>query len=189
MLLSGWTVVPTGPGQTWYPVVACSTPHPALIDTYLWFILLPPDREWYSTEEGYQDDHNPFTQVSEEFTKKKEQQLEVCMQKHLTPRQVQIKKDNEVWENNRLARSGVVQQLQVDDGFDEEAENRVNLLVYNIVPPFLDGRIVFTKHPEPVVHVRDPTSDMAVIARKGEWSKKCKRVPESDCTKIRYPCL
>jgi pre-mRNA-splicing factor ATP-dependent RNA helicase DHX38/PRP16 len=34
-------------------------------------------------------------------------------------------------------------------------------------PPFLDGRVVFTKQAEPVMPVKDPTSDMAIIARKG----------------------
>lgn len=34
-------------------------------------------------------------------------------------------------------------------------------------PPFLDGRIVFTKQAEPVMPIKDPTSDMAIISRKG----------------------
>lgn len=34
-------------------------------------------------------------------------------------------------------------------------------------PPFLDGRVVFTKQAEPVMPIKDPTSDMAIIARKG----------------------
>lgn len=50
--------------------------------------------------------------------------------------------------------SGVVQRLEVDEDFDEEQQNRVHLLVHNIVPPFLDGRIVFTKQPEPVIPVK-----------------------------------
>lgn len=35
----------------------------------------------------------------------------------------------------------------------QESVDRVHLLVHNIVPPFLDGRIVFTKQPEPVIPV------------------------------------
>lgn len=50
--------------------------------------------------------------------------------------------------------SGVVQKLEVDEDFEEENEAKVHLLVHNIVPPFLDGRIVFTKQPEPVVPLK-----------------------------------
>jgi len=54
--------------------------------------------------------------------------------------------------------SGVVQKLEVDDDFEDDQEARVHLLVHNIVPPFLDGRIVFTKQPEPVIPVKVHTS-------------------------------
>lgn len=40
-------------------------------------------------------------------------------------------------------------------------------LCIDIKPPFLDGRIVFTKQAEPVMPIKDPTSDMAIISRKG----------------------
>ena len=53
-----------------------------------------------------------------------------------------------------MLRSGAVQKIEYDDEFDEENEARVHLLVHNIVPPFLDGRMVFTKQPEPVVPVK-----------------------------------
>ena len=60
----------------------------------------------------------------------------------------------------------MVTRTQFDEDFDESDEAKVHLLVHNIVPPFLDGRIVFTKQPEPVVPIKDPTSDMATVARK-----------------------
>lgn len=49
--------------------------------------------------------------------------------------------------------SGVVQRLEVDEDFEEDNATRVHLLVHNLVPPFLDGRIVFTKQvsPQPAV--------------------------------------
>lgn len=54
------------------------------------------------------------------------------------------------------------------DFFDDESdENRVTLLVQNVVPPFLDGRFVFTKQSKPIVPVKDATSDLAVVATKG----------------------
>ena len=53
-----------------------------------------------------------------------------------------------------MLRSGVVEKLNYDEDFEDENEARVHLLVHNIVPPFLDGRIVFTKQPEPVVPIK-----------------------------------
>ncbi|KAJ8681587.1 hypothetical protein QAD02_017379 [Eretmocerus hayati] len=122
------------------------------------------DREWYGLgdEEG-----RHFDDVSEEYTQKKEMELEAKKQKRLSAQQRQINKDNELWERNRMLTSGVVSSLDHDDDFDDEGEARVHLLVHNVVPPFLDGRIVFTKQPEPVIPVRDPTSPMALVSRKG----------------------
>jgi len=59
-----------------------------------------------------------------------------------------------MWEINRMLRSGAVTRTYYDDDFEEENEARIHLLVHNIVPPFLDGRIVFTKQPEPVIPVK-----------------------------------
>ncbi|VDN33332.1 unnamed protein product, partial [Gongylonema pulchrum] len=108
--------------------------------------------------------------VSQEYIEKKEKQWQQKREKpRLTVRQQQIKKDNEMWENNRLARSGVVSLTdEQSDFFDDESdENRVTLLVQNVVPPFLDGRFVFTRQSKPVVPVKDATSDLAVVATKG----------------------
>ncbi|XP_054286670.1 pre-mRNA-splicing factor ATP-dependent RNA helicase PRP16 [Macrosteles quadrilineatus] len=125
------------------------------------------DREWYALDDGADTANNPFSNVSEEYARKKEQQLEQRKKKRMSAQQRQINKDNELWERNRMLTSGVVQSVDVDDDFDEESEARVHLLVHNIVPPFLDGRIVFTKQPEPVIPVKDASSDMAMVARKG----------------------
>lgn len=125
------------------------------------------DREWYSIDEGYDEVHNPFSTIPEEYTKKKEEALEQRKIKKVSAQQRQINKDNEKWETNRMLTSGVVLKVDVDEDFEEENEARVHVLVHNIVPPFLDGRIVFTKQPEPVLPVKDPTSDMAIVSRKG----------------------
>lgn len=44
--------------------------------------------------------------------------------------------------------SGVVHRIEVDEDFEEDNSAKVHLLVHNLVPPFLDGRIVFTKQVE-----------------------------------------
>jgi pre-mRNA-splicing factor ATP-dependent RNA helicase DHX38/PRP16 len=55
----------------------------------------------------------------------------------------------------------------VDTDFTNDDDVRVLLLVHDRRPPFLDGSVVFTKQAEPVLPLRDPTSDMAVIAKSG----------------------
>ncbi|KAK7169839.1 hypothetical protein R3I94_000163 [Phoxinus phoxinus] len=125
------------------------------------------DRDWYMMDEGYDEFHNPLTSTSEEYVKKREQILQKQTQKRISAQKRQINEDNERWETNRMLTSGVVQRLEVDEDFEEDNATRVHLLVHNLVPPFLDGRIVFTKQPEPVIPVKDPTSDMAIISRKG----------------------
>jgi pre-mRNA-splicing factor ATP-dependent RNA helicase DHX38/PRP16 len=92
-----------------------------------------------------------------------------------TARANQILHDNARWENNLLERSGVT----VKEGaqFDmEEEEERIRLIVKDLRPPFLDGRVVFTTQTEPVAVVRDPTSDMATIARAGSTAVSAIRI-------------
>ena len=101
-----------------------------------------------------------FIGVSEEYTKKKEEQLEQKKHRRLTAKQAQRHKDNELWEKNRMFRSGAVTRTDYDEDFEEISEAKVHLIVNNIIPPFLDGRIVFTKQQEPVVPIRDATSNM-----------------------------
>ncbi|RWS29821.1 pre-mRNA-splicing factor ATP-dependent RNA helicase PRP16-like protein [Leptotrombidium deliense] len=121
------------------------------------------DREWYDDE----CDNNPFGDVSDEYAKKKEEALKKNKTvQRISAQQRQIHKDNEKWENNRMLLSGVTKMSEFDES-DDIAEGRVHLMVHNIVPPFLDGRIVFTKQQEPVIPVKDATSDMAILSKKG----------------------
>jgi pre-mRNA-splicing factor ATP-dependent RNA helicase DHX38/PRP16 len=80
-------------------------------------------------------------------------------------RVAEIEKNMARWDEVQLMRSGVVERMVQDD--DLEEREAVILLVKDAKPPFLDGRQIFTKQMEPVVPLKDPTSDMAVVARKG----------------------
>ena len=71
--------------------------------------------------------------------------------------------------------SGVATRREIDLDFEDESESTVHVMVHDLKPPFLDGRTVFTKQLEPINPVRDPTSDMAVFARKGSALVKEKR--------------
>ncbi|GKC10310.1 pre-mRNA-splicing factor ATP-dependent RNA helicase DEAH7 [Tanacetum coccineum] len=90
----------------------------------------------------------------------------------------QLTADNAQWEDRQLMRSGAVRGTEVQTEFDEEEECRVYAILLEAVaeiwifnsdtkPSFLDGRIVFTKQAEPIMPLKDPTSDMAIISRKG----------------------
>ncbi|XP_028030585.1 pre-mRNA-splicing factor ATP-dependent RNA helicase PRP16 isoform X3 [Bombyx mandarina] len=125
------------------------------------------DRDWYNMGEGEADESDPFGNTSAEYMARKEEQIEKRRNRKVSAQRQQIDKDNDLWERNRMLTSGVVHAINVNNDMDEESVDRVHLLVHNIVPPFLDGRIIFTKQPEPVIPVKDPTSDMAVNARKG----------------------
>lgn len=131
------------------------------------------DRQWYDMDQGYDETNNPFSDVSTEYEQKKTEKVE--RNKKMSAKQRQIIKDNELWEKNRMVTSGVVQKIDYEEDFEEEFTNRVHILVHNIVPPFLDGRIVFTKQPEPVIPVKDSTSDMAIVSRKGSNAVKARR--------------
>jgi len=50
------------------------------------------DRQWYSLDEGYDESHNPFAGLSDEYTKRKEQELEQKRKKKISARTRQIQK-------------------------------------------------------------------------------------------------
>lgn len=80
-------------------------------------------------------------------------------------RVAEIERNMARWDELQLMRSGVVERVAEEE--DEEERERVMLVVNSAKPPFLDGRHVFTKQMDPVLPLKDPTSDMAVVARRG----------------------
>lgn len=60
-----------------------------------------------------------------------------------------------------------------EDGDGEDVIS--HLIVHQKLPPFLDGKIKFSKQINPVMPVKDPTCDMAVNAKKGSsLVKECR---------------
>ena len=57
----------------------------------------------------------------------------------------QLNEDQDRWERNRMLTSGAVQRVGPDEDMEDEEEDKVHLLTHHVVPPFLDGRITFTK--------------------------------------------
>jgi len=60
-----------------------------------------------------------------------------------------------------------VAKASVGNDFDEGEDAKIHILVHDIKPPFLDGRLIFTKQQEAICPVKDPTADFAILAKKG----------------------
>lgn len=133
------------------------------------------DREFYLNDEagGYEaHEAHAFLGNPEKFKAMEEKLAKTRARgdtklRGMSARASALNADQEAWENNRLLTSGVVAQNKVDTEFDDELDARVQIMVHSTKPPFLDGRVSFTTQVEMVSTVRDPTSDMAVCARKG----------------------
>ncbi|KAL1824889.1 hypothetical protein ACET3Z_011667 [Daucus carota] len=123
------------------------------------------DRAWYDREEGntmFDEDKSSFFLGDEATFKKKETELAKKL----------VRRDGtkmSLAQSKKLSQFGAVRGTEVQTEFDNEEERKVILLVHDIKPRFVDGRIVLTKQAEPVMPlpIKDPTSDMAIISRKG----------------------
>lgn len=136
------------------------------------------DRAWYDREEHntmfdadgaslFQGDDISFqkkeTELAKRLTRKDGSLMTLAQSKKLS----QLTADNAQWEDRQLLRSGAVRGTELQMEFEDEDERKIILLVHDTKPPFLDGRVVYTKQAEPVMPIKDPTSDMAIISRKG----------------------
>ncbi|KAJ6790770.1 pre-mRNA-splicing factor ATP-dependent RNA helicase DEAH7 [Iris pallida] len=136
------------------------------------------DRMWYDREEHntmfdadnssiFLGDDSSYqkkeTELAKKLTRKDGSLMTLAQSKKLS----QLTADNAQWEDRQLLRSGAVRGTELQMEFEDEDERRVILLVHDTKPPFLDGRVVYTKQAEPVMPIKDPTSDMAIISRKG----------------------
>jgi len=74
-----------------------------------------------------------------------------------------------------MATSGVASRKALDLDFEDETESMVHVIVHDLKPAFLDGKTIYTTQLEPINPIRDPTSDMAVFAKKGSALVKEKR--------------
>lgn len=136
------------------------------------------DRAWYDREEGntmfdadsssfFLGDNASFQKKEAELAKRLVRRDGTKMSLAQSKKLSQLSADNAQWEDRQLMRSGTVRGTEVQTEFDDEEEHKVILLVHDTKPPFLDGRVVFTKQAEPIMPLKDPTSDMAIISRKG----------------------
>ena len=86
----------------------------------------------------------------------------------VSARQSALQDDQDAWEENRLLSSGAAVRGEHSlDNIHTEQDTRVTLLVHQVKPPFLDGRVSFSTVREAVPTVRDASSDFAKKAREG----------------------
>ena len=74
-----------------------------------------------------------------------------------------------------MVTSGVASRKALDFDFEDDTESMVHVMVHNLKPPFLNGKTVYTKQLKPINPIHDPTTDMAVFAKKGSALVKEKR--------------
>lgn len=125
------------------------------------------DRDWYNNEEGntIDDNYNPFEAYEDETTA---QEATEKGKKRMSAKQAAKHEEQQLWEEQQLRMSGTGNnRRKLDLDFDDEEESRVHLLIHDLKPPFLDGRLIFTKQLEPVNPIKDPTSDLAIFSKKG----------------------
>ncbi|XP_049849303.1 pre-mRNA-splicing factor ATP-dependent RNA helicase PRP16-like [Schistocerca gregaria] len=123
-----------------------------------------------SGEGAFLGDEEKIRAFEERLEEGRQEKLGLGVHRHRVAPGTEAKmKDRNRWEEDRLLASGIMQRVNVElpTELESETDVRVHLVVQNTKPPFLDGRVSFTKVTEPVVPVKDPTSDIAVLSRKG----------------------
>jgi pre-mRNA-splicing factor ATP-dependent RNA helicase DHX38/PRP16 len=70
------------------------------------------------------------------------------------------------WEETQLINSGIFRMSGTLEDEDHD-QHRVMLMVHDLKPPFLDGKIAYTTQMSQIQVVKDPLSDMAILAKKG----------------------
>lgn len=134
------------------------------------------DRDFYLADEGQavadERASEPFLGNPLKFQAREEQMSRARAKGDakvvgVSARRSQLLADQEAWEDNRLLQSGVAVSAEVRTEFAEEEDARVSLIVHQIKPPFLDGRVSFSMQQSTVSTVKDPSADMATNARKG----------------------
>lgn len=132
------------------------------------------DRDWYDQDENgvIEDSDAHFVGDRERFRLIEEQMDAYNMKANRLKSGQNLKekeKDDEhnKWELNRMLTSGIFKVNDIKVDFNEDEDSRVILMVHDIKPPFLSGRTVSTKQEDTIQVVKDPTSDFALLAKKG----------------------
>lgn len=156
------------------------------------------ERDWYDAEEfGVAkvdgEGSNPFV-GDEKFFERRAADLQKKVRRDgkvmtlaQTKRANELDKDMNAWEENRLVTSGVARHKEFSLDFDEDNDRRVVLLVHDTKPPFLEGKALTGRGADVILPLKDPTSDMAVISRKGsELVKQVREKKDQNKSRSRF---
>lgn len=129
------------------------------------------DRAWYDCDEFGNvmygnDQYEPMGGAPQSFYNDEKDKLKF---KQPISRRIANNAESDKWDLHQLKASGVVKVIEPANNHMEldEEEGRVIVQVHDVKPPFLDENFVYTKQLQPVQIVRDPTSDMAKLAKQG----------------------
>lgn len=141
------------------------------------------DREFYDAEESSTGVYVEPSAESVSMSEQQERDHAKVQSQQLSGKKSRFTEDTERWEETQMRVAGVThrQKRQLVAAEETNANNddeevdyselehdlKVHLIVQDIKPPFLDGRIAFTKQMQPVLPVKDLTSDLAVLSRRG----------------------
>jgi len=166
------------------------------------------DREYYDAEEfgvavdtsgGESGETGPFLGDAEKFKAREEAMARARSRGDtklpgMSAKRSALMADQEAWEMNRLRTSGAMEGGGAASGAREE-EEQAHLLVHNRRPPFLLGRDVGSmgglggpsSTASSVSVVKDPTSDIAQLSRRGSESvKKCREKRDRNKMKQKF---
>jgi len=140
------------------------------------------DREFYLADDdsGFVVDKEELNSLGKmgrflfESAKTKAREEEMKRKRHEIPASTRISArnsalmdDQDAWEENRLLSSGAAIKGEVSLDISTDDDSRITLLVHQVKPPFLDGRVSFSKLRDAVPTVKDVSSDFARMAREG----------------------
>ena len=154
------------------------------------------DRTYYDQEEsliggGFEDDDDDAARW-----RKKEAERALMIQRgligppkaaHLSAFKSALAKDQDALEDSLHERVGMGMGRRDFSSLDEGMDEKCNLIVTKVDPPFLDGRIAFTTQLEVVSVVRDPASDIAMLAKNGsQVIKNLRHSKDRNKSKVKF---
>ena len=153
------------------------------------------ERAWYDSDEfgiasrvfdreQYTGDEDAKLRIKEEQYRKDQSKIGSTSSTRVNPFKKIRSAEQEAWEMSRLGAVGMRPAGDRELGAVTAGDDKIILAVRNTLPPFLDGRTLYTQQQDAVSVVKDPTSDIAVLAKEG--SAIVKRVKqEQDRSKMR----